>query len=396
MCTVSILVFLQTVHVWEGRKYDVTDMQSSVLLRRASLAEALQVQRWVSTIQQGLGATILPLLNEAKASKEAPAPEGTDYCRALCFLTDDGNLLTARQALLEELRLHPQHRDARRLLNDVDARVRPLLIPPIEVKKEYPLFALLCDAVLDHTMLTWPRLLHLHRGATQLAHHSDSDGGHVVECGTAGGGSAVLMAVTLAECEDERHQRRCGPSSVYRKVFALDTFAGMPPPSPSDRLVSTSSTSAKVEAAATSWSTGTCAAPEHQVKQLAIRFGVADRLITIPGLFAETITGNLLPHPSIAMNGIALLHLDADWYDSTRDVLQNVVPVMRRGQRNKNAAPHHSGNGVFRRFVQVDDYLYWHGCRTAVDEYLLSGEAEQPSTAPTLEPIDNSAVFFYV
>jgi hypothetical protein len=49
---------------------------------------------------------------------------------------------------------------------------------------------------------------------------------------------------------------------------------------------------------------------------------------------------------------IALLHLDTDWYHSTKTELGILWPLLQR-------------NGV----MIVDDYGHWHGCQKAVNEY---------------------------
>jgi O-methyltransferase len=57
-----------------------------------------------------------------------------------------------------------------------------------------------------------------------------------------------------------------------------------------------------------------------------------------------------IPHEAI--DEIAILRLDTDWYESTRHELQHLYPKLTRG-------------GV----LIVDDYGHWQGCRKAVDEY---------------------------
>lgn len=339
-----------------------------------------RVVEWMRQIQSGAApaAALLPQLNEAKATAPAPV-EGLDHCRALCFLQQrqrPGHLFDARQALLEELRLWPGNSDARALLHRVNRVVRPLLLPPAEVAKEEPLFGLLCDALLDYTMLTWPRLHHLYRSAKRLCLEEEGGGGpaaQVVECGVAGGGSAVMMAVCLAEYDPGSNPRR--------RVFALDTFSGMPVASESlDYLNTAEDGEGRVSAMASSWGKGTCAGPEAGVRALASNFGVEDRLVTLPGLFEQSLTSQLLSRPEMQEgSAIGLLHVDADWYASTQCVLETLVPRLM-------AAP----RGPLARIVQVDDYHYWQGCRRAVDEYLSSLGKD----APVLREIDGNAVFF--
>lgn len=51
--------------------------------------------------------------------------------------------------------------------------------------------------------------------------------------------------------------------------------------------------------------------------------------------------------------GIAVLRLDADWYDSTMECLKILFPLVNKG-------------GV----IVIDDYYTWDGCSRAVHDYL--------------------------
>lgn len=381
----------------------------------------------MAAIRRGAASAALPRLNALKG--QHTLAEGVDYARALCFLADGAGRSTfeARQSLLEELRLHPAHRPAQLLLQEVNELVRPCLLPPPEVQQQHPLFALLCDALLDSTMLSWPRLMSLYTATERLARGGAArDAGHIVECGTAGGGAAVMMAVVLAEFESPaRHtgaahappQRGVSaPPHYKRRVFALDTFAGMPAPSSEDVLVQPRTPAARdvtQQDSTASWGTGTCASPAAHVRQLAAAISVEDRLVVMPGLFQTSIPTQLLKHPEIQRDGIALLHLDADWYVSTRTALEQLVPVMRRGVRAPPIAEAAATSTVTTvasqpcplRMVQVDDYHYWAGCRRAVDEYLAhdwsapqssSTTAAPTAPPPSVEDVDDNAVYFMV
>ncbi|GET93641.1 hypothetical protein, conserved [Leishmania tarentolae] len=363
-------------------------------------AAAATVERCLRDIHQGRIAAALPRLNKLKAA--SCTEQGIDYARALCFLFDKekGNPLAARQSLLEELRLHPHNREAQALLYQINDTARLLLVPPTEVQKQYPLFALLFDALLDSTMLTWPRLLHLYQATDRLARlgsksSAGGDAGHVVECGTAGGGSAVLMAVVLAEAEASNGTL----TSPKRRVFALDSFTGMPPPTAKDCLTSavvgaSSPSQLKPELsrdeATASWGAGTCRSSAAHVQKLARHFSVEDRLVVIEGPFTDSIPAQLLSRSDVQRDGIALLHIDADWYASTSTALELLVPVMRR-----RTADDRSGGGDRpspHRIVQVDDYHYWQGCREAVDEYM----AKSGLASAHLGDVDDNAVWFAI
>ena len=72
------------------------------------------------------------------------------------------------------------------------------------------------------------------------------------------------------------------------------------------------------------------------------------RVHIIPGWFQDTL--RTIPIPAIA-----LLHLDGDWYDSTRFCLETYYDRV-----------------VSSGIIQIDDYYYelMHGCRKATDEFL--------------------------
>jgi len=59
--------------------------------------------------------------------------------------------------------------------------------------------------------------------------------------------------------------------------------------------------------------------------------------------------------PEAAPDGVALLRLDTDWYESTRHELVHLYPRLASG-------------GV----LIIDDYGFWRGSREATDEYLES------------------------
>ena len=123
----------------------------------------------------------------------------------------------------------------------------------------------------------------------------------------------------------------------HRRIFACDTFAGMPPSSCKDRTT-------HAAAADSHWDTGTCSAPAAHVAALAHSFGV--EIEFVEGDFRSTVQ-------QLATPSVAALHLDADWYESTRAVLDGLGPRVSRGG-----------------WIQFDDYGYWKGCREAVDEYI--------------------------
>ena len=150
--------------------------------------------------------------------------------------------------------------------------------------------------------------------------------GAVVECGTWRGGMIAGLARVL------------GPERAYH---LYDSFEGLPPPGEADG-----------EAAAR-WSRDkdgahyyeNCTAGEEEARR-AMQLSGARNVSLHPGWFSETLAG----YPG---GPIALLRLDADWYDSTLACLTHLFPKVTPGG-----------------LILLDDYLTWEGCARAVHDYL--------------------------
>jgi Macrocin-O-methyltransferase (TylF) len=200
-------------------------------------------------------------------------------------------------------------------------------------------FSRLYRQVRTRTMCSNARLRGLYRALHHVVSHEIA--GDVVECGSAQGGSAALMALTL-------HQLRS-----QRKLWLFDTFEGLPAPSSEDP-----------DFELADLFTGTCIGTVEEVRELFNRLGVAENVEFVKGLFQETLPVNRIPR-------IAVLHIDGDWYESVKVCLEclydKVVP-----------------NGV----IQLDDYGYWKGARKAVDEFF-----EQRGIHVPLKRLDYSGRF---
>ncbi len=104
--------------------------------------------------------------------------------------------------------------------------------------------------------------------------------------------------------------------------------------------------------------------PATFVQGLLDRYGVQACCELHPGLFEDTLPGFAQTNPQLA-----LLHMDGDWYSSTRDIMIHLYDKVRKGG-----------------YVQIDDYGYWEGCRRAVHEYF----AERNLPEPQLTEIDST------
>lgn len=289
-------------------------------------------------LQQGQTDTAFVVLNRAKALKQPV--RHLDYLRAIAFIRMD-RPVDARMAVLEELLYYSDNAEAKVLLNELE-RQQPLNTSSVNDE-----FGQILQVVRPYTMLSEERLYALYTQAKELCETNIP--GNFVECGVARGGSSALLAYMI-----KRYSRQ------PRRVYCFDSFEGMPEPTGVDKHDG-------IAAEATGWGTGTCAAPETSVMEVAAKLGAADVVHTVKGYFDSTV-----PQWRDRVGMIALLHVDADWYESTKVVLGNLYDRV-------------STNGK----IQIDDYGFWEGCRKAVDEF----QAERGVTFP-LTRIDGTGVCF--
>ena len=276
----------------------------------------------------------------AKLKAERCRLPGIDLLRAKCRLRQ--SLTTeAREMAKEELRLHPGSKEA---LAMIAALGESLPLNEVGYEKE---FTGLLAEVGPYTMVGPARLHALYSAAKRICETNQS--GHFVECGVAGGGSSALLAAVI-----KRYSKQ------PRRVFCFDTFEGMPPPTEAD-------VHAGQPAFASGWADGTCAAPVESLINAATRVGARELVTPVKGLFADT-----LPAKREEVGPISLLHLDGDWYESTRDILLNLYDVVLVGG-----------------YLQADDYGYWEGCRRAIEEF----EAERGLRFEK-RPVDATGVWF--
>ena len=151
--------------------------------------------------------------------------------------------------------------------------------------------------------------------------------GAIVECGVWRGGMCAALAGLL------------GPERAY---YLLDSFEGLP-----------LADAAKDGDRALAWQ-GDVASPSYHdncraemawADQAMARTG-APRYTLVKGWFADTL-------PRFDPGPIALLRLDADWYESTLECLTALYPRVAR-------------DGL----ILIDDYDTWDGCTRAVHDYL--------------------------
>ncbi|MGG6296088.1 TylF/MycF/NovP-related O-methyltransferase [Leptolyngbya sp. AN02str] len=212
----------------------------------------------------------------------------------------------------------------------------------------YSEFQALMDTVRPYTLLSEYRLFSLYALAKQIC--LEDVPGNFVECGTFKGGASALLAAVI-----QRYSQR------PRKLYACDTYEGMPDPVELDKHDG-------IPANETGFGAGTLKAPlEENLQVVCEALGVTDVVVPLKGLFQDT-----LPQHRDEIGAIALLHADGDWYESTLDIFNllydQVVP-----------------QGV----VQIDDYGFWEGCRQAIHEFERARQIHFP-----LRAIDFTGVWF--
>lgn len=161
----------------------------------------------------------------------------------------------------------------------------------------------------------------------KLIHKYQHIPGDIVECGVWRGG----MIAGIAEM--------FGNDRIYH---LFDSFEGLPLAKEIDGI------------AALNWQSNTkspnyynnCKA-EMIFSQTAMQKAKVSKVYLHKGWFNETLK------KFKTENGIAVLRMDADWYDSTMEILTYLYPQVKKG-------------GV----IIIDDYYVWDGCSKALHDFL--------------------------
>lgn len=151
---------------------------------------------------------------------------------------------------------------------------------------------------------------------------SENIPGDFIETGVWRGGACIMMRAVLAayECSD-------------RRVIAADSFEGFPAQSAADNNF-------------TVGGVNDFAVSLEDVKANFARYGLLDeQVVFLKGFFKDTL-------PKAPVETIALLRLDGDLYESTRDGLMHLYGKLTRGGT-----------------LIADDYFLFEGQRKAIDEY---------------------------
>ena len=196
-----------------------------------------------------------------------------------------------------------------------------------------------------YTMVSTKRLINLYplvREANALSLPGD-----IVECGVWNGGSAAIMGMA---CLDDQNR------NPMRNLWLFDSFRGLPPPGERDE-----------KRARDSYFEGWCKGDVEKVVKIFHRLGVPlENVKIIEGWFDSKLAAT-------DIKAIALLHIDVDWYESVKVVLEKLYDrVVEEG------------------FIVLDDYWTWSGCQAAVEDYLREKRIE----GVVMKSVDRHGTYF--
>ncbi len=195
----------------------------------------------------------------------------------------------------------------------------------------------------SHTMIGLRRLENIEWCAGRI--FADGIQGDFAEAGVCQGGAAIFMrALQVAYGQAER------------RTWLADSFQGLPiPTDPADEGYDLSE-------ARQPWLACDLRAVQDNFRTYEL---LSENVRFLTGWFSETL-------PDAPIEQLALLRIDADLYESTRDVLVSLYDKVSPGG-----------------FVIVDDYHAFKPCRLAVDEFREARGIDAPLTR-----VDWTAVYW--
>jgi O-methyltransferase len=197
----------------------------------------------------------------------------------------------------------------------------------------------------NFTMVTTRNLISLY----SLARRVEALGipGDIVECGVWNGGSAAVMGHAL---------NSLGNRAYHRNIWLFDSFQGLPLPGEKDG-----------DSERDSYFDGWCKGDQRKVAQAFGMLGVpTNNVEIIPGWFESTLE-------TASIRNISILHIDADWYDSIKIVMDTFYERVAPGG-----------------FIILNDYGYWKGCERAVADYFT----EHGITNIIINQVDQGGAYF--
>ncbi|MCB9228020.1 MAG: class I SAM-dependent methyltransferase [Deltaproteobacteria bacterium] len=236
-----------------------------------------------------------------------------------------------------ELKYRPQLVGQKKNLRDVLALSDETIMQSLNKMAQESSNLTMCKPeLLDHTEFLVRKII------------NENIPGDLLEAGTCRGGMCMMMKATLEALGDKS-----------KTIYLSDSFMGLPDADPEKHL------------ADAIWNDilkciGSLACSLDFVRNHFAKAGLLDeRIKFVPGWFDETL-------PSLAINSIALLRIDADWYHSTNSVLNFLYRKVSDGG-----------------FVVIDDYGLPTDCAQAVDNF----RSQHGITSPIIK-INEQAVYW--
>ena len=180
----------------------------------------------------------------------------------------------------------------------------------------------------DFTMM--PERVYVH--TLQIAETAVGLEGCVVECGVWRGGTAAGLLSVLG---------------ASRKLYLFDSFEGLPPA----RQIDGEAALEYQKNTKNPWYLDNCYAPPCYAER-AMELAGASNYEMVKGWYDQTLPQFRVAQP------IAVLHLDADWYNSILTCLNHLFDRVAAGG-----------------LIIVDDYYVWDGCSRALHDYLSKRSA---------------------
>ena len=200
------------------------------------------------------------------------------------------------------------------------------------------------NAKRAHALTAMSGVENLQRCVEAVIH--DKIPGDLMECGVWRGGLCVFMAgLVKAHNED-------------RQIWVADSFEGLPKPDPAVNL--------QDAVLHELLGANTLSVSLEEVQDTFRRYDLFDNCVRfLPGWFDQTI-------PSAPVERLAVLRIDADYYESTQTCLAHLYPKLAVGG-----------------FLILDDYGLPLGERQAVDEY-----RQAHGITDRLEQVNNQEFFW--
>jgi hypothetical protein len=319
--------------IWETLEYPITIEEIAHRLAAEFSAEAEEIAKEVETFLESLNKKGL-----LEITHYMPSSEDRQRYRYLSLLK-----LALMNLIYPEHELRMRfHRKQKGDINDLEKNryfrdirySEPDLYRDLIAAKHNFGMSEKAPYCFSHTMIGMPALDNLERCAEIV--FTENIEGDFMEAGVCQGGAAIFMRALQVVYGAEN-----------RRVWAADSFQGLPPPESEPDISSGIDLSEKNAPFAAFGLEG--------VRDNFLRYNLLDEEVHfIAGWFAET-----LPHAPIEK--LAILRVDADLYASTCVVLQNLYPKVAPGG-----------------FVIVDDYGAFAVCRQAVDEYREKHGIDEP------------------